>query len=201
MGAVAQAIRSKGEICGRAYMIFVTVGNHFQSFDRLIKKVDDIASRLPHEIVIQRGYSGYRPQHTKHFDFVPISTAVEYIKTSDLVISHAGIGTIILCKEYGIPLIIFPRRKKYGEHGTDHQMEIAQALEERKDVNIYMIYEEDQLGEKIVEVLKDKKKPLPTENVGKKTLIRIIREFVDKTGNDHAFSSQDLGFKKLGIGE
>jgi beta-1,4-N-acetylglucosaminyltransferase len=180
MEAVTQTVRPKGKICGRTYMIFVTVGNHYQSFDRLIKKVDEIASRLADEMVIQGGYSGYRPQHTKYFDFVPINTAVEYIKTSDLVISHAGIGTIILCKKYGIPLIIFPRRKKYGEHGTDHQMEIARALEERKDVNIHMVYEEDQLEEKIVEVLKDKKKPGPAEHAGKGNLIKIIQEFIEK---------------------
>ncbi len=161
-------------------MIFVTVGNHYQSFDRLIKKADEIASRLAHEVVIQGGYSGYHPWHAKYFDFVPIGTAMGYIKTSDLVISHAGIGTIILCKEYGTPLIIFPRRKKYGEHGTDHQMEIARALEERKDANIHIVYEEDQLEEKIVEVLKDKKKPVPAEHNGKKSLIRVIREFIEK---------------------
>lgn len=178
MGAAAQAIRSKGKICGRADMIFVTVGNHYQSFDRLIKKVDDIASRLPHEIVIQGGYSGYRPQHTKHFDFVPMSTAVEYIKRSELVISHAGIGTIILCKENGIPLIIFPRRKKYREHGTDHQVEIAKVLQERKDKNIYIVYDECELEEKIMEVLK-RKEIASTENVGRENLIGIIKEFIE----------------------
>jgi hypothetical protein len=86
----------------------------------------------------------------------------------------------ILCKEYGIPLLIFPRRKRYGEHSNDHQMEIAQALEERKDENIYVVREEDELEEKILGVLKGKKRYSPTENVGKKNLIRIIRAFIGK---------------------
>lgn len=180
MGAVTQAIWSKSKICGRAHMIFVTVGNHYQGFDRLIKKVDEIASHIPHEIVIQRGYSEYRPQNTMHFDFVPIGTAMEYIKTSDLVISHAGIGTIILCKEYGIPLLIFPRRKKYGEHSNDHQMEVAKALEERWDGHIHVIYEEGQLEEKIMELLKDKGKYTPQENAGRGNLIRNIKAFIEK---------------------
>jgi len=160
-------------------MIFVTVGNHFQGFDRLIKKADEIASHTSYDILIQKGYSGYRPQHTKHFDFVPISAAMEYIKTSELVISHAGIGTIILCKEYGIPLLIFPRRKKYGEHGTDHQMEIAQAIEERKDDHIFIVYEEEQLEAKITEVLTRREKPVPGTNVGKVNLIRAIQAFIE----------------------
>jgi beta-1,4-N-acetylglucosaminyltransferase len=183
MGAAAQAIRSKGKICGWAYMIFVTVGNHFQSFDRLIKKVDKIAPHIPHEMLIQRGYSEYRPQNARHFDFVPISKAMQYIKTSDLVISHAGIGTIILCKKYGIPLLIFPRRKKYGEHGTDHQMEIAQALEERRDANIHVVYEEDQLEKKMTELAKNMVKYHPQENVGRTNLINTIRAFIQEDGH------------------
>ncbi len=103
---------------------------------------------------------------------------MEYIQKSDLVISHAGIGTIILCKENGIPLIIFPRRKKYGEHGTDHQMEIAQVLEERGDKNIYIVYEENQLEEKIMEVV-GKKEMVQVENRGRENLIRTIKEFIE----------------------
>lgn len=160
-------------------MIFVTVGNHYQGFDRLIKTVDRIAPRVPDEIVIQKGYSKYIPRNTKYFDFVPIQTAIEYIRASGLVISHAGIGTIILCKEYGIPLILFPRRKKYGEHGTDHQIEIAKAIEERKDDHIYVVYEEDNLEAKIVEVLKKYEKPVPSRNMGKINLIKTIQAFIE----------------------
>jgi len=160
-------------------MIFVTVGNHYQGFDRLIKTVDEIASHTSYDILIQKGYSSYCPQHARYFDFVPIQEAMQYIQTSELVISHAGIGTIILCKEYGIPLIIFPRRKKYGEHGTDHQVEIAKALEERKDNHLYIVYEEDQLQSRITEVLIKQEKPTPQRNVGKTNLIRTIRAFIE----------------------
>jgi UDP-N-acetylglucosamine transferase subunit ALG13 len=160
-------------------MIFVTVGNHFQGFERLLKKVDEAAPRIPHEIVIQKGYSKFVPQNTKYFDFVPMNTAMQYIQKSDLVVSHAGIGTIILCKEYGMPLIIFPRRKKYGEHGTDHQMEIAKAIDERKDDHIFIVYEEDQLEAKIAEVLTKKQKPVPGANVGRTNLIKAIQSFIE----------------------
>jgi len=85
----------------------------------------------------------------------------------------------MLCKEYGIPLIILPRRKKYGEHGTDHQVEIAQAIEERKDAHIYIVYEEDRLEAKIAEVLTKREKPVPGVNVGKANLIRTIQAFIE----------------------
>ncbi|MGZ3493157.1 MAG: glycosyltransferase [Thermodesulfobacteriota bacterium] len=163
-------------------MIFVTVGNHYQGFDRLIKKVDEIASRSPYDVLIQKGYSTYCPQTVKYFDFVPIQAATDYIRKSELVISHAGIGTIILCRENGIPLLIFPRRKKYGEHGTDHQVEIAKALEERKDDNIFVVYEENQLENKIREILESPKRFVPSENIGKRNLVQVIRTFIEENG-------------------
>jgi len=159
-------------------MIFVTVGNHFQGFDRLLKKIDEMAPRIPHEIVIQKGYSKYVPRNTKYFDFVPADSAMEYTRKSDLVVSHAGMGTIILCKEYGVPVIILPRREKYKEHINDHQMEIAQVLEERGDKNIYIVYEENQLEEKILEVV-GKKEMDQVENRGRENLIRTIKEFIE----------------------
>jgi UDP-N-acetylglucosamine transferase subunit ALG13 len=159
-------------------MIFVTAGNHFQGFERLLKKVDEIAPRIPHEIVIQKGYSKYLPQNAKYFDFVPANTAMEYIRKSDLVVSHAGMGTIILCKEYGIPMVIFPRREAYKEHVNDHQMEIAHVLEKRGDKNIYVVYEEGQLEEKIMEVV-GKKEIVQAENRGRESLIRTIKDFIE----------------------
>jgi UDP-N-acetylglucosamine transferase subunit ALG13 len=167
METFTPTVWSQGKICRWIDMIFVTVGNHFQEFERLLRKVDEIAPRIPHEIVIQKGYSKYVPRNTKYFDFVPMNGAMKYIERSDLVVSHAGIGTIILCKENGTPLIIFPRRKKYGEHGTDHQMEIAQVLEERGDKNIY-----------IMEVV-GKKEIVQVENRGRENLIRTIKEFIE----------------------
>jgi beta-1,4-N-acetylglucosaminyltransferase len=161
-------------------MIFVTVGNDFRGFDRLLKKMDEIAPLVPSEIVTQRGYSKYLPKNTKHFDFVSMNKAIEYIQKSQLVVSHAGIGTIILCKEYGIPILIVPRRKGYGEHMNDHQMEIAKALEERGDENIHVIYQEDQLGESISKILKAGRRDRPAENFGKANLIKTIKEFVNR---------------------
>ena len=160
-------------------MIFVTVGNDFRGFDRLLKKMDEIAPLIPNKIVMQRGYSRYLPKNTKYFDFVSMDIAIEYIQKSELVVSHAGIGTIILCKEYGIPIIIFPRRKRHGEHMNDHQLEIAKALEERMDKNTHVIYQEDQLEEDILRILKEGKRNIPLKNIGNANLIKTIREFVN----------------------
>jgi len=179
MGTSPQRVWLQGKICWWIDMIFVTVGNDYRNFDRLLKKMDEIAPHIPSEIVIQRGYSRYLPKKIKHFDFVSMNKAVEYIQKSQLVVSHAGIGTIILCKKYGIPILILPRRKGYGEHMNDHQMEIAKALEERKDEDIHVIYQEDQLEENIFKILKEESRYTSAENIGKENLIKTIKEFIN----------------------
>lgn len=162
-------------------MIFVTVGNHYQEFDRFLKKMDEITPRLGQKVIIQKGYSSYQPKYAEYFDFVSMDVSIEYIKNADLVISHAGIGTIIICKEHGIPLIIFPRRKKYGEHSNDHQMEIAGALEKRGDANIYVVYKADLLEEKIADVFHRQGTHSPSDCGSRKRLIRTIEEFINQT--------------------
>lgn len=164
-------------------MIFVTVGNDFRAFDRLLRKMDEIAPHLPAEVVIQRGYSRYLPRNTENFDFVPMKKAMGYIQKSKLVVSHAGIGTIILCREYGIPILILPRRRSYEEHMNDHQLEIAKALEKRGDENTYVVYGEDQLEEAILKILKRKERPAPIQSPGKTDLLRVIKEFVQRLGS------------------
>jgi len=161
-------------------MIFVTVGNDFRGFDRLLKKMDEIAPLIPSETLMQRGYSNYLPKNSKYFHFVSMKNAIEYIQKSELVVSHAGVGTIILCKEYGIPILILPRRKKCGEHMNDHQMEIAKALEGRRDPNVHIVYHEGQLEEAVLKIMREGRRNISAENIGKANLIRTIREFINR---------------------
>ena len=161
-------------------MIFVTVGNDFRGFDRLLKKMDEIAPLIPAEVLMQRGYSPYRPIHAKHFDFVTLHQATEYIRQSELVVSHAGIGTIILCREYGVPILILPRRKALGEHMNDHQGEIARALEKREHENIHVVYEEDQLKGKVLEILREGRRDAPKREKTGAGLIKAIRGFIQE---------------------
>jgi hypothetical protein len=69
---------------------------------------------------------------------------------------------------------------------NDHQLEIAKALENGGDENIYVVYEEDQLEENILKVLKKATGYPLIENVGKMNLIRTIREFIERVQGDRS---------------
>ena len=45
---------------------------------------------------------------------------------TDVVVSHAGVGTFVRCLEAGKAPVLVPRRASRGEHVDDHQLQIAQ---------------------------------------------------------------------------
>ena len=115
-------------------MIYVTVGKMPLPFDRLVKAADGLAGSLGEEVFIQTGSGGYTPLVAAHRDFLTFPEAEAMLKDASVVVSHAGIGTIIGALRAGTPIVIVPRRHALGEHFNDHQMEIAREVEGRPGV-------------------------------------------------------------------
>ena len=53
----------------------------------------------------------------------------KYIINSSIVITHAGVGTIMECIEHNKDIIVLPRKEENGEHVNNHQEEIAFEME------------------------------------------------------------------------
>ncbi|MGW8144875.1 MAG: glycosyltransferase [Anaerolineales bacterium] len=111
-------------------MILVTVGTHDQQFDRLVKGADQIAAALDERVIIQRGCSNYLPSFAEHFQWTSSQRMEALIAESRLVISQASAGAIIHAIRMEKPLILVPRLRRYRENHNDHQLQLAQALEE-----------------------------------------------------------------------
>jgi UDP-N-acetylglucosamine transferase subunit ALG13 len=107
--------------------VFVTVGTQLP-FDRLITVVDRWAATSKAEVFAQTGNSTYAPQHIAWSGFVTSSEANRWIRTADLVVAHAGMGTILTRCETGLPMIVMPRSAQLGEHRNDHQSATARRL-------------------------------------------------------------------------
>ncbi len=131
-------------------MIYVTVGNHDQPFDRLIIAMDSIFRKLEEPAIMQTGVSGYAPGHAKSRNFFSYDTAEELIKTADIVVAHAGIGTMISARRWGTPLVVCPRRKMYSEHFNDHQMEICSEFMKNPRQGVEVALETDEIERKIL---------------------------------------------------
>ena len=106
-------------------MILVVVGLHSQGFERLVKKMDEIAAMINYEVVIQLGHTKYKPKYAKSFRFTDNKKIEELYKKADIVVVHGGVGSIMKALMYKKQVIAVPRLSKYGEHKNDHQLDIV----------------------------------------------------------------------------
>ncbi|HEY8747441.1 MAG TPA: glycosyltransferase [Tepidisphaeraceae bacterium] len=103
-------------------MIFVTVGTQLP-FDRLIQTVERWAIRCGRNDVFAQiaPASAYQPKSIQWGHFLTASDCRRRIEEADLIVSHAGMGTIISGLELGKRLIVMPRRCDLHEHRNNHQ--------------------------------------------------------------------------------
>jgi UDP-N-acetylglucosamine transferase subunit ALG13 len=110
---------------------------HYQGFERLVKKMDEIAGRTDEEIVMQIGSSSYQPKKAEFFPFIDDDREIlELCKKARVIVSHCGAGSILTALALRKPLIIVPRLKRYGEHIDDQQLELAEALLARRGIKV-----------------------------------------------------------------
>ena len=114
-------------------MIFVTVGTHEQSFDRIVKAIDALKQKnmISQEVFIQTGYSSYRPRYCDHSDFIGFNRMIEQMQAADIVITHGGTGSIMLALYNQKIPVVMPRQKKYNEHIDDHQVHFCKKMESK----------------------------------------------------------------------
>jgi UDP-N-acetylglucosamine transferase subunit ALG13 len=110
-------------------MIFVTVGSTHFPFDRLIEAVESI--KPGEEIVVQRGASRISPANARVVDFMTFEELDDTVSRSRVVVSHAGVGSIMVALAHGRRPIVVPRLREHGEAVDDHQLQVATLLGEQ----------------------------------------------------------------------
>lgn len=125
-------------------MIFVTVGTQL-AFDRLISAVDDWSACHPTvKVFAQTGPAAKLPEHMKFADFVAPDTADELFQEASLIVSHAGMGSILTALRYKKPILIMPRRASLGEHRNEHQLATAKWLGSTPGISV--AWDEKEIG-------------------------------------------------------
>lgn len=106
-------------------MIFATVGSTQFPFDRMIRALD----RLPGEqLSVQHGPVPPPPGAAQAQDFMEFPEVVEQMEAAEVVICHAGAGSILCAFRAGHTPVVVPRLARYSETVDDHQLELARAL-------------------------------------------------------------------------
>lgn len=155
-------------------MIFVTIGTHPDQFDRLIKRIDEIAPKLKEEIIVQRGFTKYVPKNVKYFEFT--KDMDEYYKRARIVIAQSATSLIEFILKFGKPVITVPREHKYREHINDHQVEFAEYFS--KNANVMMVRDMKNLTPQLLK--KYNKKPKIDKSKISNLQNKII-EFIEKS--------------------
>ena len=129
-------------------MIFLTVGTQFP-FDRLVKSVEQVIALngFKEEIFAQIGDSSYQPHNFETVPFLEKHLFDKHVREATYIISHAGMGVITAALDNDKPLLVMPRRRRYGEVVNDHQLAIAKRFEQLG--HILVAYEPKELPAKI----------------------------------------------------
>lgn len=116
-------------------MIFVTVGTQLP-FDRLIELIDGLAPSLAEDVFAQTGQGRYEPANMQWSALLKPKQFDELVTSASRIVSHAGIGTVLMAQKYRKPIVLFPRRASLGEHRNDHQLATVEALRGREGIYI-----------------------------------------------------------------
>jgi UDP-N-acetylglucosamine transferase subunit ALG13/glycosyltransferase involved in cell wall biosynthesis len=106
---------------------FVTVGTSVKyPFDRLLRALE--ALPLPRPVVVQHGISAPDQSWDRAFSFASPVEIERCVRTAEVVISHAGIGSVMTAVALGKCPIVMPRSASHGESVDDHQRAFARDM-------------------------------------------------------------------------
>jgi UDP-N-acetylglucosamine transferase subunit ALG13 len=157
-------------------MIFLTVGTIFP-FDRLVKAVDEAieAGVVTMPVFAQIGRTDYKP---RNMNYVQALEKPQFDKRTDeaaFVISHAGIGSLLIALERRKRLLVMPRLRQHGEATNDHQVTTARRFASLG--HILAAYNSDELPEKLREI--ESFTPAVRQNEASRVVGRLS-QFIDQ---------------------
>ena len=131
-------------------MILVTVGAQMP-FDRMVKAVDAWAgARRRQDVFAQIGETDYRPMNVEWTPFIEPQDFRQRVAQSNVLVAHAGMGSILTALEAGKAILVMPRRGDLRETRNDHQIATARRFLELGKVAV--AFDENELASKLDEL-------------------------------------------------
>ena len=109
-------------------MIVVTVGTNEARFDRLLEAVAPLAAQ--EELYVQHGPSPVRPEGATCVDYLSFDELLEWMRGARVVVTHAGVGSVMSALSVGQLPVVLPRLERYGEAVDDHQVPFGVRLQD-----------------------------------------------------------------------
>lgn len=157
-------------------MIFVTVGTELP-FNRMVRVVDEWAQATGRrDVFAQIGETYWQPKHIAWSKFLQPPEFARKFADAEVVVAHAGMGTILSALQWEKPILVMPRRASLGEQRNEHQLATANNLSELGKINVAM--DENELRA----MLDSLSQLRPREKIGayaSDSLIAALRNFIE----------------------
>lgn len=157
MAAASELVGAARSHTTDAVEVFATVGTCPVKFDRLIRAVDELPTGAT---LIQTGVSRLRTARARTVDFLPFDELIAYMSSAAVVITHAGVGSVLLALALGKRPIVVPRRADLGEQVDDHQQAFAHNMARE---GLITLVEDPHL---LASVLANRRESAPPSNAG-----------------------------------
>lgn len=154
--------------------IFVMFGTQDKRFDRLMDAIMQSNLINDHDIYMQLGYTNGNYEKVHYQQYYTEEELVNQIELADVILTHAGVGSIVSCLKLNKPTIVVPRLGKYKEQNNDHQVQIMKRYQEQG----YIIALEDLslLEQTVLEAKTFKTKPYQADKQG---IVEEIKDFIN----------------------
>ena len=162
-------------------MILVTVGTQ-GPFDRLVQGVDRWAAAGGRtDVLAQIGAKAWTPTHLEWTESMAPADFRAAFERAELIVAHAGIGTLVSALEQGKSIVVMPRLARLREHRNDHQVATAEHFCRRHRVPVATDAEE--LARALDEALRAAAKeliPAPRRRLAPSdSLLASVRAFLE----------------------
>lgn len=114
-------------------MILVLLGTQNNSFHRLLEEVNRLIENgvIKEEVIVQAGYTQYTSENMKILGLIAKEELEKLQNKADLIITHGGVGSILLSITKNKKVIAVPRLHQYNEHVNNHQKQIVELFNEK----------------------------------------------------------------------
>jgi len=169
-------------------VIFLTIGTH-EPFERLVRAVDAWAGQPGDRPTVFGQIAAVEPKsyRPRNFEWVERLDPTEYstrFAEADLIVSHAGMGSILTALNTGKPIVVMPRRGHLRETRNDHQFTTVNMLCDRP--GIYVAEDETKLAEVLERAVFDLANPPASQRISafaEPRFTEALRRFILQSGS------------------
>ena len=157
-------------------MILILLGTQDNSFHRLLEEVQALIDKkvITEKVIVQAGKTKYESKDMEIHSLMPEEELKEIMKKADLVITHGGVGSIVMALKMEKKVIAVPRLSEFGEHINNHQIQIIETFNSQEF--LIGITDLKELGNALEKAKEFKPKKFKSET---EHMINLIEEFID----------------------